>query len=102
MTISDGVPSTPISSAPSCPKATPSAGEEVLTPAPSRWYLTGFLAPQAGRAPDADDRDSEDGLEAGGESKAEDAGSSEPEPKRKQQFPASMGLSVFLPDGIDS
>lgn len=77
----------------------PGAGEEVLPLAPSRWYLTGFLAPQAGRVPDADDEDSQDGLEAGDESKAEDAGNSEPDTKRRQHFPASMGLSAFLPPG---
>ena len=85
---------------PFLPEGHPGAGEEVLPLAPSRWYLTGFLAPQAGRIPDKDDTDSEDdGLAAGGESKAEDAGSTEPEAKRRQYFPASMGLSVFLPPG---
>jgi hypothetical protein len=49
------------------------------------------------RAPDPDDEDSHEGFEAGGESKAEDAGEKEPEAKRRQQFPASMGLSAFLP-----
>lgn len=84
---------------PFLPEGHPGAGEEVLPLAPSRWYLTGFLAPQSARAPDADDEDSQDGLEAGGESKADDAGSTEPEAKRRQQFPASMGLSAFLPPG---
>ena len=75
-------------------------GQEVLPLAPSRWYLTGFLAPQGGRVPDAEDRDSTDGgLAAGSESSAEDAGTEEPEPKRPVRFPASMGLSVFLPPG---
>jgi hypothetical protein len=77
----------------------PGAGEEVLQLAPSRWYLTGFLAPQADRLPEPDDDDSEEGLDAGTESKAEDAGNSEPATKRRQHFPASMGLSVFLPPG---
>lgn len=84
---------------PFVPDGHPGAGEEVLPLAPSRWYLTGFLAPQAGRMPDADDEDSEDGLEAGTESKAEDAGNADPEPKRRQHFPASLGLSAFLPPG---
>jgi hypothetical protein len=75
-------------------------GQEILPLAPSRWYLTGFLSPQGGRVPDAEDRDStEGGLAAGSESSAEDAGSEEPEPKRPVRFPASMGLSVFLPPG---
>ncbi len=75
-------------------------GQEVLPIAPSRWYLTGFLAPQGGRVPDAEDRDSEGGeLAAGDDKQAEDSGSDEPEPKRPVRFPASMGLSVFLPPG---
>jgi hypothetical protein len=75
----------------------PGAGQEVLPLPPSRWYLTGFLAPTQGRAPDPDDQDSEGELAAGGESQAEDAGVDEPEAKRRQHFPASMGMSVFLP-----
>ncbi len=75
-------------------------GQEELPIAPSRWYLTGFLAPQGGRAPEADDTDStEEGLGAGDEKQAEDAGTEEPEAKRPVRFPASMGLSVFLPKG---
>jgi hypothetical protein len=51
--------------------------------------LTGFLAPEDGHVPDAEDRDSTDGdLAAGSESSAEDAGSEEPEPKRPVRFPA--------------
>jgi hypothetical protein len=84
---------------PFLPEGHPGAGNEVLPLAPSRWYLTGFLAPQTARAPDPDDQDSQEGFEAGGESKAEDAGEKEPEPKRRQHFPASLGLSAFLPPG---
>lgn len=79
--------------------------EETLTLPPSRWYLTGFLAPQGARAPEADDLDSNGGeLAAGSESSADDAGSEEPPPKRPVHFPASMGLSVYLPaaKGADS
>lgn len=46
----------------------PGAVDEVLPLAPSRWYLTGLLAPRLDRAPDPDDEDSEGELEAGGES----------------------------------
>jgi hypothetical protein len=73
------------------------AGVEVLPLAPSHWYLTGFLAQQADSAPDVDDPDAQGDLPAGSESQAEDAGSAEPDSKRRQHFPASMGLSVFLP-----
>jgi len=86
---------------PFVPDTHPQGGQEILPLAPSRWYLTGFLAPQGGRAPEVDDRDSTDEGIAGGseEPKAEDAGSDDPEPKRPVRFPASMGLSVFLPPG---
>ena len=74
-------------------------GQEVLGLPPSRWYLTGFLAPQGGRAPDVEDPDSQGELALGDEVQAEDAGVTEPEPKREVRFPASMGVSVFLPPG---
>lgn len=74
------------------------ASDETLPLAPSRWYLTGFLAPSGGRAPEVDDLDSQGGeLGAGSQSQAEDAGTDEPEPKPSVRFPASMGLSVYLP-----
>ena len=82
------------------PGADPVTADETLTLPPSRWYLTGFLAPQGARAPDPDDTDSQGGeLVAGSQTQAEDAGSEEPEPKRPMRFPASMGLSVYLPRG---
>jgi len=85
---------------PFVPDGHPQGGQEVLPNAPSRFYLTGFLAPQGGRVPDKDDQDSEDGeLAAGTDSQKEDAGQDEPEAKRPVRFPASMGLSVFLPPG---
>ncbi|HET8933818.1 MAG TPA: DISARM system helicase DrmA [Polyangiales bacterium] len=84
---------------PFLPPGHPASGIEVLPLPPSRWYFTGFLAPALDRAPDADDTDAEGELAAGSETQAEDAGVDEPEPKRRQHFPASMGLSVFLPPG---
>lgn len=78
----------------------PAGSEEILPVAPSRWYLAGFLAPQEGNTPDAEDADSvNDVLAAGSESQAEDAGAEERPAKRRMRFPASMGLSVFLPPG---
>ena len=90
----------PILVGPFVPDAHAQGAEEVLPIAPSRWYLTGFLSPQGGRVPDAEDRDStDDALAAGSETQAEDAGSDEPPPKRPVRFPASMGVSAFLPPG---
>jgi hypothetical protein len=74
------------------------ASAEVLPMPPSRWYFTGFLAPQTQRAPEKDDLESHGGdFAAGSDSQAEDAGAQDPEPARPIRFPASMGLSVYLP-----
>ncbi|MBK8266464.1 MAG: hypothetical protein IPK80_34700 [Nannocystis sp.] len=75
----------------------PGSGQEFLPLPPSRWYLTGILAPHHDRAPDGDDTDAIGELGAGSESQAEDAGNDGPEAKQKNRVPASMGLSVFLP-----
>jgi len=74
-------------------------GQEVLPIAPTRWYLTGFLAPRDGASLDDDDPDAQDEMAAGNDGQADDAGAAEPEPKRRQFFPSSIGLSVFLPGG---
>lgn len=71
------------------------AVEELLLP-PSRWYLTGFLAPEAGR--EEDEEDQED-LPAGDDETEEDTGGSAPDPKKKNFLPASIGLTVFVPGG---
>ena len=86
---------------PFVPTDHPTGAEEILSLPPSRWYLTGFLAPQEGRAPDVDDADSQEGgLVTDNDTQAEDAGGNEQDAtKRPVRFPASMGLSVFLPPG---
>ncbi len=82
------------------PDGTPSDGmdsvEELELP-PSRWYLTGYLAPEAGRVPEEDEGPEE--LGAGDDESEEEGGNPEPEPKRRNILPASMGLSVFVPPG---
>jgi hypothetical protein len=75
-----------------------SKSEELLTIAPSRWYLTGFLAPQADRETKDPTADEEFGT--GAEDEDENDPAPEPEPKQKSAFPASMGLSVFLPAAL--
>jgi hypothetical protein len=69
--------------------------DEVLLLPPSRWYLTGFLAPKGDR--ETHDVTSDDELGAGPDEDDEDADAQEPEPKQKKHYPASMGLSVLLP-----
>ncbi|MGH8245332.1 MAG: DISARM system helicase DrmA, partial [Gammaproteobacteria bacterium] len=69
--------------------------DEVLPLPPSRWYLTGFLAPQGNQ--ETEDPTAEEELGAGPDEDNEDAAGQEPEPKQKHRFPASLGLSVLLP-----
>jgi hypothetical protein len=76
----------------------PESGEEVLPLPPSRWYLTGFLAPEGGREPE--DPTEEEELGAQIDHDEESGGTErETEPKQKNRLPASMGLSVLLPPG---
>ena len=79
----------------------PFAGEpdapEVLQLPPSRWYLTGFLAPEAGRI--VDDPTADDELPAGDDDEGDEGSDAEPLPKQRKIFPASIGLSVLLPPG---
>jgi hypothetical protein len=71
------------------------ASEELLLP-PSRWYLTGFLAPEAGRE---EDEDAKEELTVGDDETEEDTGGAAPDPKKKNFLPASVGLTVFVPAG---
>ena len=73
-------------------------GDELLPLPPSRWYLTGFLSPAAGREIEVSLEDEE--LGAGSELEGdEEAAGAEPEPKQRNRYPASMGMSVLLPAG---
>ncbi len=56
------------------------AGIERLSLPLSRWYLTGFLAPEEGR--DLEEIDKDDGMGAG-DDEAEVGPAQEPEPKKK-------------------
>jgi hypothetical protein len=73
----------------------PGASEEILPIAPSRWYLTGFLAPKADR--ETKDPTAEEELGTGTDDEDENEPAPEPEPKQKNSFPASLGMSVLLP-----
>lgn len=73
--------------------------DEVLPLPPSRWYLTGFLAPQSD--PDTYDPTSQEELGAGPDEDEEESAGDEPEPKQKHRFQSSMGMSVLLPPPRD-
>jgi hypothetical protein len=67
---------------------------EVLRVPPSRWYLTGFLAPALAR--DSKDPLADDEIGGGDDEDDVEASAAEPENKQKNLFPASMGLSVLV------
>ena len=75
----------------------PALPDEILNETPTRWYLTGFLAPlNAGvdqrSDPDADDEPDLIDTAAG----AEDNASPERPAARRSLFPASLGLSLLV------
>jgi hypothetical protein len=71
------------------------ASNETLPLAPTRWYLTGFLAPQHAQPESAEPDDDE--LDAGDDEDDPDAGPTDRAPRGPRQFAASLGLSVLLP-----
>jgi hypothetical protein len=73
----------------------PDAVEE-LPLAPSRWYLTGFLAPEGAAE---DDAPPDDEFDAGNDEDDDDSATEKPDPKPRMRAPASLGLSVLLPPG---
>ncbi len=74
------------------------APEDLKLP-PSRWYLTGFLTPEAQRE---EVEDAAEELGGGSDETHEDEGEqANVEPKKKNFMPASMGLTVFVPEGTE-
>jgi hypothetical protein len=82
---------------------------ERLTEAPSRWHLTGFIAP-ASDAPEAEEDDpsaqeeielaAEEPDNAGAGGAAGDQGLPEPPITRRRIQPSSIGLTVLLPTNV--
>ena len=72
-----------------------SLASEALPTAPSRWYLTGFLAPREGSAESSQDVDQDDELEAA-ENDTEEGTPVERAAALRARFPASIGLSVIV------
>lgn len=68
---------------------------EVLPIPPSRWYLTGFLAPRDSAPEAVEDIDQDDTIESG-EREADEATPAERAAATRARFPASMGLSVLV------
>jgi hypothetical protein len=71
---------------------------EVLPQPPSKWYLTGFLAPRGGPADD----DADAALTVVGTEEALDPPEEPPARSQRLVFPSSMGLSVLVSDQASS
>lgn len=91
----------------------PDLAREMLKENPSRWYLTGFLAPlpEAGVAADEPDGLGEEGdplfgddtgadPETGPARAADDTPPDEPS-ARPRRLPASLGITALVPEGVD-
>ncbi|HEY5957666.1 MAG TPA: DISARM system helicase DrmA, partial [Polyangiaceae bacterium] len=77
------------------------AEQELLELPPSRYYLTGFLSPEVERAPEEIAED--DPLAIGDDENEEEThGSAQEEPKGRNLWPASVGMSVLLPAAAKS
>jgi hypothetical protein len=71
---------------------------EVLPQSPSRWYLTGFLAPLDAPPEQRSDAEADDDLDSAGEPGGDDDDAPEPSAAAKQKYlPSSIGVSVLLP-----
>ena len=71
---------------------------EVLPQSPSRWYLTGFLAPLDAPPEQRSDAEADDDLDSSGEPGGDDDSEPEPSAAAKQKYlPSSIGVSVLLP-----
>lgn len=72
--------------------------EEILTQAPSKWYLNGFLVPYEASATDRSDPLGDDLIdELSRPSPGDDEQPPESASARKALFPSSMGLSFLVP-----
>jgi len=71
--------------------------DEVLSVAPSRWYLTGFLVPHEAPIEVREDSEPDEELASGGDTDGDDAAPPEVASARKAFFPSSIGLSVLVP-----
>ena len=73
---------------------------EGLPQAPSRWYLTGFLAPLEGSREQRTDESSTEELDQASDGGGtDDDVAPEPAAARQRYLPSSIGLSVLVPPG---
>lgn len=73
---------------------------ELLPETPTRWYLTGYLVPEAAPVEHKSDAEAKDELDAGGEGGGMDDGGTPDKAPPPSLLPSSMGLSVLVPAGV--
>jgi len=88
---------------PTDPAHAPYAAEQ-LPQAPSKWYLTGFLAPRGAKPDERGDDEANEQLDEHERIKTLGADENSPETAaaRRAFFPSSMGLSVLVPADVDT
>lgn len=76
---------------------------ERLPMSPSRWYLTGFLVPNAAPEEQRSDEASQEELDLAGDADADGDEDRSPEKAaaRRVLFPSSLGISVLIPAGVE-
>jgi hypothetical protein len=84
------------------PEPSEPQADETLPIGPSRYYLTGFLAPLNAPAAQKKDDDEQGELElaAAAAGSEEDDSTREPPAAKRGQFPSSIGVSVLVPPGV--
>ena len=71
--------------------------DEILSQSPSRWYLTGFLAPLDADEKQKTDETANEEIDEVGKGGVDDDATPEPAAARRAFFPSSMGLSLLVP-----
>ncbi len=87
------------------PQSAEPQAAEVLDRAPTRWYLSGFLAPWNAPASQKEDEEAQEELDglSGDEPGSDDDGEPrEGQAARRGRFPSSMGISVLVPPDLDT
>ena len=73
---------------------------ELLPENPTRWYLTGYLVPEAAPVEHRSDAEAKDEIDAGGEGGGMDDGGTPDKAAPPSLLPSSMGLSMLVPAGV--
>lgn len=73
---------------------------ELLPETPTRWYLTGYLVPEAAPIQHKSDAEAKEEVDAGGEGGGTDDGGTPDKAAPPSMLPSSMGLSVLVPSGV--